>query len=160
MRGWLPLLLLALLLPAGCGFHPRGVVAGPPASLQPLWLSGLAEYHEFMRELRAQLHQAGTRLADDAAEAKGVLRLRLQEEGHVFSVNANNAAVEYEYLFTLHYTAEAPSGERLGEGEIKTRRIVYAPGGELLGRVREAEQRRRDVYAELASRLMQRLSAL
>ncbi len=153
------LLLPALLLLAGCGFHLRGAVPRPPAEMEPLWLAGLADYHPFVRELRRQLEWSGARLAGSAQEAGGVLRLSLSQESRVFSVNAYNSAVEYEYLFVLHYRTEHPPGTLRDEGRLESRRIVYAPGGELLGRVREGEMRQRDVYRELAGRLLQRLAA-
>ncbi|HHH12821.1 MAG TPA: hypothetical protein ENJ98_01150 [Thiolapillus brandeum] len=154
------LLLLAVLLLAGCGFQPRGEVTRPPAAMEPLLLRGLAEHHPFLRELRRQLERAGVQLATSADEAGGVLRISLKQESRIFSVNANNAAVEYEYLFTLRFDAEQPPGTSAGSGELQARRIVYAPGGQLLGRVREGEMRRRDVYSDLARRLIRRLAAL
>lgn len=131
-----------------------------PKELQPLRLTGLADYHPFMRELRHQLELAGAQLTEDPEQAKSLVRVRVRREGRVFSVNANNNAVEYEYLFTLDFDVESPPGTRLNSERIQTRRIVYAPGGELLGRVREGEMRERDVYSELAQRLIRRLSAL
>ena len=151
--------LFPLLLTA-CGFHPRGAMVQVPQKMQPVRLIGLQEYHPFMRELRHQLELADVRLTDDPAGAKSLVRVQLRREGRVFSVNANNNAVEYEYLFTLDFDVESPPGTRLNSERIQTRRIVYAPGGELLGRVREGEMRERDVYSELAQRLIRRLSAL
>ena len=155
---WLGALLLLAL--SACGFHPRGEAVTVPAGLQPLYLAGLPDYHPFMRELRRRLEQRGVRLADAPADAGGVVRISLKRESRIFSVNANNQAVEYEYLFTLGFRAEQPPGTAAGKGELQARRIVYAPGGELLGRVREGQMREKDVYADLARRLIRRLAAL
>ncbi len=151
--------LFPLLLTA-CGFHPRGAMVQVPQKMQPVRLTGLQEYHPFMRELRHQLELSGAQLTGDPAQAGSLIRIRLHRDDRVFSVNADNHAVEYEYLFTLDFDVESPPGTRLNSERIQTRRIVYAPGGELLGRVREGERRERDVYSELAQRLIRRLSAL
>ncbi len=154
------ILCLVSLLLAACGFHPRGTMVHLPERMQPVRFIGLADYHPLMRELRRQLHTAGVKLAEGDEAPASVVRLILRQEGHIFSVNGNNAAVEYEYTYTLNYHVETPPGSQARGGELETRRIVYAPGGELLGRVREGEVRERDVYSELAQRLIQRLSAL
>ncbi len=157
-RVWL--LLLTALLVTACGFQPRGQTPRPPARMEPLRIQGLTEWHPFVRELRNRLEQAGTVLTDDPKAAAGLLRVGpLERRSRVFSVNARNSAVEYEYLFILSYRVEAPPGTLVDQGTLETRRIVYAPGGELLGRVREGEVRERDVYAELARRLIRRLAA-
>ena len=160
-RGILLVLLLPLLL-AGCGFQPRGELPRPPADMQPLYLAGMADSHPFLRELRRELQESGTRLADERSEAKGVIRIRrLHKERRVFSVNANNKVVEYEILYTLKFVAERPPGKRvLDAPPLEARRIIYEPGGQLLGRVREADLRERDVYADLARRLIRQLAVL
>jgi outer membrane lipopolysaccharide assembly protein LptE/RlpB len=90
-----------------------------------------------------------------------VVRIRrLQRERRVFSVNANNKVVEYEIRYRLAYRLEQPPGTTVVTPEpLLARRIIYEPGGELLGRVREAELREQDVYADLARRLIRQLAS-
>ncbi len=153
------LVLLAVWL-TGCGFHPRGAVVAPSAALQPLQLSGLAAAHPFMRVLRRQLAEAGVRLAESQPAAARVRIIDLDRKRRVFSVNANNKAVEYEFVYRLRWRLEKPPGTVVLRPEpLVERRIVYEPGGELLGRVREAELRQEDVYADLAARLIRQLAA-
>lgn len=160
MRGG-PLLLLALLL-AGCGFQPRGQIVHLPESMQPLFLAGLPESHEFMRALRQELERDGVRLAQSSDQAGALLRIRrLERDREVFSVNANNKAVEYELVYRLAFSLQAPPGSEPRKGEpLLARRIIYEPGGELLGRVREAKMREKDVYHDLARRLIRQLAAM
>ncbi|RTZ73457.1 MAG: hypothetical protein DSZ00_06435 [Gammaproteobacteria bacterium] len=155
------LLVVAVLLSA-CGFHPRGEITRPPADMQPLLLVGLPDYNDFMRELRRQLEQAGVSLAQGQKDAASVVRIKqLKKERRVFSVNADNKAVEYEILYILKFVAEQPPGTRLLDPPpLEARRIIYEPGGQLLGRVREAELREADVYADLARRLIRQLAAM
>ncbi len=145
---------------AGCGFHPRGAVVAPSADLQPLQLSGLAAAHPFMRVLRRQLTEAGVQLAESREAAVRLRILDLDRKRRVFSVNANNKAVEYEFVYRLRWRLEKPPGTVILRPEpLVERRIVYEPGGELLGRVREAGLREQDVHADLAARLIRRLAA-
>lgn len=153
--------VLALLLPA-CGFQPRGQLVHLPAAMQPLFLTGLPESHEFMRVLRQALYRDGIRLARSKREAGALLSIRhLKREREVFSVNANNKAVEYELVYRLTFSLQAPPGSTPRKGEpLIVRRIIYEPGGELLGRVREARMREKDVYHDLARRLIRQLAAM
>ncbi len=161
IRLWVWLLLPVMLL-AGCGFHPRGELPRPPAKMEPVYLAGLADANPFMRVLRRELEQSGVQLADNPKKAGGVIRVRrLDRQRRVFSVNANNKVVEYEILYTLWFSAEQPPGTRILDAPpLQARRIIYEPGGELLGRVREAELREADVYADLARRLIRQLAAM
>jgi len=154
-------LMLAVALLAACGFQPRGEVPAPGADLQPLALTGLNPGHDFMRELRRQLQLAGVTLAETPDQAAAVVRIRrLDQDRRVFSVNADNKVVEYEILYRLAYRLERPPGHPLDRPDpLLARRIIYEPGGQLLGRVREAELRQQDVYADLARRLIRQLAS-
>ncbi len=154
------LLLLALL--SACGFHPRGETARPAAAISPVFITGLPAANPFVRELRHQFALSGVSLAADASQAATILHLsKLDRQRSVFSVNANNKAVEHEIRRSLRFSVEHPPGNKvLNNQELSTRYIVYDPGGELLGRTREAELRTQDAWRELAQRLITRLSKL
>jgi len=155
------LLGLVLLLTA-CGFHPRGESARPAAAISPVFLSGLPEHNPFVRELRRQMQLGGIRLTEERSQAATILHLgKLDRKRSVFSVNANNKAVEYEVRRSLRFSVEHPPGNKLlNDQDLSTGYIVYNPGGELLGRTREEELRTRDAYRELARRLVTRLGKL
>ena len=153
---WLPLVLTA------CGFHPRGESARPSSVISPVYITGLSDRNPFVQELIHQLQLNGISITSTADNAASILHLsRLKQHRSVFSVNANNKAVEHEITRSLHFSVEHPPGNRvLNDQELSTRYIVYNPGGELLGRTREAELRRQDAYRELAQRLLSRLSKI
>ncbi len=154
--------LLMLVLLGACGFHPRGESARPAAAISPVFISGLAEHHPLVRELRRQMQDSGVRLTAEQSQAATILRLgKPHRKRSVFSVNANNKAVEYEVRRSLRFSVEHPPGNGvLNDEELDTSYIVYNPGGELLGRAREEELRIRDAYRELAGRLVTRLSKI
>lgn len=159
-KGWFLLLMLVLL--SACGFHPRGETARPAAAISPVYITGLPQHNPFVRELRHQLQLGGASLTEARDQAATVLDLgELDHKRSVFSVNANNKVVEYEIERGLRFSVERPPGNRvLKNQELSTRYIVYDPGGQLLGRTREAELRTRDAYRELAHRLLNRLSKI
>lgn len=152
----------ALLLLGACGFQPRGESARPASTVSPVFITGLPGHNPFVRELRQQLQISGVSLATAQDQAATVLHLqKLDRKRSVFSVNANNKVVEYEIRRSLRYSIERPPGNKAVKNqELSTRYIVYDPGGELLGRTREAELRTRDAYRELAQRLVTRLSKI
>ncbi len=154
------LLMLAFL--SACGFHPRGEAARPAAAISPVFITGLPDGNRFVRELRQQLERSGVSLAPDASQAATILYLgKLDRKRSIFSVNANNKAVEYEVRRSLRFRVEHPPGNKLLNDQLlSTGYIVYNPGGELLGRTREEELRTRDAYRELARRLVTRLGKL
>lgn len=154
--------LAILVLLNACGFHPRGEAARPAAAISPVFIAGLPQHNPFVRELRHQLKLNGVSLAATPDQAATILDLgELDYQRSVFSVNANNKVVEYEIERSLHFGVERPPGNTvLKNQQLSTRYIVYDPGGQLLGRTREAELRAIDAYRELAQRLVTRLSKI
>ncbi len=155
-------LLLLLILLSACGFHPRGETARPAAAISPVYITGLPQHNPFVRELRHQLQLGGVSLTEARDQAATIIELgQMDHKRSVFSVNANNKVVEYEIERGLRFSVERPPGNRvLKNQELSTRYIVYDPGGQLLGRTREAELRTRDAYRELVQRLLNRLSKI
>ena len=155
------LLALVLLLSA-CDFHPRGESARPAATISPVYITGLTDRNPFVQELIHQLQLSGVNITSTEEDAATILHLgSLKQQRNVFSVNANNKVVEHEITRSLHFSAEHPPGSRVIDNqELSPRYIVYNPGGELLGRTREAELRKQDAYRELAQRLVTRLSKI
>ena len=154
--------LAILLLLNACGFHPREEAARPAAAISPVFIAGVPQHNPFVRELRHQLQLSGVSLAATRDQAATVLDLgELDHQRSVFSVNANNKVVEYEIERGLRFSVERPAGNTvLKNQQLSTRYIVYDPGGQLLGRTREAELRAQDAYRELAQRLINRLSKI
>jgi LPS-assembly lipoprotein len=153
------ILLLALVLSA-CGFHPRGV-QGDARAAGPVLIAGLPAGNLFVRELRHQLKLAGVAVTDNPDQAATVLRLwPVDRERALFSVNANNKAVEYEIRLRLPFRIEHPPGRKGEMRYLESRYLAYDPGGQLLGRTREAKLRQDDAYRDMARRLIDHLASL
>ncbi len=153
------MLFLALALTA-CGFHPRGV-QGDARAAGPVFIAGLPAGNLFVRELRHQLQLAGVAVTDDPGQAATVLRLGpVDRKRAVFSVNANNKVVEYEIRLRLPFRIEHPPGRKGEMQYLESRYLAYDPGGQLLGRTREARLRQDDAYRDMSRRLIDRLASL
>ncbi len=152
-------LLLLLGLLAGCGFQPRGVNDVDLSALGPVRILGQGESNPLVRELRYQLQQAGAQVIDTTDGAATLIRIhQLKRKSSVFSVDKRNKALEYEVDHRVTYSVESPPGKmRLNHQQLRNRSIVYAPGGALLGRIREAELQKSDAYRDLVQQLLQRL---
>ena len=130
--------------------------------MQPIFLAGMSESNPFMRELRYQLETAGVELADRRQQAASVLLVkRLATNRRVFSVDARNKVAEYEIVYKLNALVQQPPGTLRKKFEpMVERRIIYDQGGQILSRVRETRTREKDVYRDLARRLIRRLASL
>ena len=157
-------LLLLVVLPglAGCGFHPRGQEMTPPPQLSPVSVSGLASHHPFYRELTHQLAVSGVKLTTDEQAASTLLKIHSQKtDRRVLSVNARNNTVEYEIVESLQYSIQRPPDAAGGEPLfLSTHRILFNPGIQILGRDREENLLREDMYKQLARLLINQLAAV
>ena len=156
----LAFILFPALMLSACGFHLRGV-QGDARAAGPVLIAGLPAGNLFVRELRHQLKLAGVALTDDPDQAATVLRLgSIDRKRALFSVNANNKAVEYEIRLRLPFRIEHPPGHKGEQQYLESRYLAYDPGGQLLGRTREARLRQDDAYRDMSRRLIDRLAKL
>ena len=157
---WLPLIFVLLSLTA-CGFHPRGQAMAPSPQLSPALVSGLPVHHPFYRELTHQLELSGVDLTTDKQAASTLLKIHSQRaDRRILSVNARNKTVEYEIEESLEYSVQRPPGTQEGEHLfLKANRILFNPGIQILGRDREENLLRADMYKQLARLLINQLAA-
>jgi LPS-assembly lipoprotein len=154
------LLVLGLSLSA-CGFHARGQSGADASAAGPVFIAGLPAGDLFVRELHHQLQLADVAIADNPKEAATVVRLGpVDRKRSVFSVNANNKVVEYEIRLRLPFRIEHPPGRKGEMQYLESRYLAYDPGGQLLGRTREARLRQNDAYRDMSRRLIDRLGAV
>ncbi len=158
----LALLVFIALSLGGCGFHARGQSgSGAASAAAPVLLAGLPSGNLFLRELRHQLQLANVSITDDPRQAATVLRLEpMDRKRSVFSVNANNKVVEYEIRLRLRFRIEHPPGRKGEMQYLESRYLAYDPGGQLLGRTREARLRQEDAWRDMSRRLIERLGAV
>jgi LPS-assembly lipoprotein len=157
----LALLLLPLLLFAGCGFQPRGQVSAVSAVYSPLHVAGLAANSALRIELEQQLRGAGAELTSNPAEAAAILHLaRLESATRVLSVDSFNKAVELELEESVRVVLRPAGAGALSPQTFRAVRILYQPGDAILASHREATVLRSDMQRELATRIARHLGAL
>jgi LPS-assembly lipoprotein len=157
----LPLLLLMLIL-AGCGYQLRGAggsMAMPQIS--PLYISGLAFADPFSQTLRNNLAGAEVVLVDSAVGAKETLYIfNHVRDKRVHSVGSRGKVLEYELTESLSFSlGRMPDRFAREKAEVlSVRRIYTNPETETLGRQYEEAELRKDMYQQLASRLMRQMA--
>ncbi len=150
--------LLVLSMLSACGFQLRGQLPQLAHIPGPWQLQGVAPYSDLSHEMTRQLHQAGVQLV--TRDGQRILEIsELQQDTRLFSVNAQNEAVEYELIlswqFALRHPRQPPS---LNPTRIRTSRVVYQPQADRLSSDREAQQLRTDMQRELVTRMLRMLT--
>ncbi|MGV6826601.1 MAG: LPS-assembly lipoprotein LptE [bacterium] len=152
------LLLLVSVWLAGCGFQPRGELPQLSGSLSPMQIKGINNTHPFRRILEDRLVIAGIKLTDDTA-ANSTLRIhKIKSDRVTLSVDNRNKTVEYEISNSVDFSLLGTSGTTLTERQkISARQILFNPGDDLLGRTQEETLLRRDMYEDIANRIITRI---
>lgn len=155
-------LLLALSLSA-CGFQLRGAGGSMSlASLSPLFIRGLSTADPFYQVLRSNLRGADAEIVQDRAAARETLIIyNHKRDKKIHSVGARGRVLEYELIESLSFTlGSMPSRfERERAKVLSVRRIYTNPETETLGRQYEETELRRDMYQQLSTQLLRRISA-
>lgn len=150
-----------LLMLAGCGFQPRGESARPAANLSPVIITGQAEHTPFHRVLSEALDDAGVSLGNRDSAVTRIHVLRQKSKRLVLSVDERGKTVEFELEESLEYRLTHPVGSTpTPVRKLVSRRILYNPGTQLLGRSREQAMLRQDMYQELSRQLINHLATL
>jgi len=96
--------LLAVLVTAGCGFHPRGTTQVPP-ELKTLIVQSGDPYGPLARTVRQQLRINDVNIVEDSKEASAkyaTLRLGAETQGRdTASVFISGTTAEYSLVMTL-----------------------------------------------------------
>ncbi|MBF0256139.1 MAG: hypothetical protein HQL47_06710 [Gammaproteobacteria bacterium] len=154
--------VLLMLLLSGCGYQLRGAggsMAMPQIS--PLYINGLALADPFTQVLRNNLRGAEVEVTDNPAAAKQTLYVfnHLRDK-RVHSVGSRGKVLEYELIESLSFRLGSPP-DRFDQTKaevLSVRRIYTNPETETLGRQYEEAELRRDMYQQLASRLMRQMA--
>jgi LPS-assembly lipoprotein len=156
-------LVLLLVSLAGCGFQLRG--ADGALSLEgisPLFISGLAIADPFTQVLRSNLRGSDVALVEQASAAKETLSVfNHKREKKVHSIGARGRVLEYALTERLSFSLGGMPGrfEQESAEVLSVRRVYTNPETETLGRQYEENQLRRDMYQELATKLIRRMAS-
>jgi LPS-assembly lipoprotein len=160
MPGWsrpLCLVLVSATL-AACGFHLRPGAELPPA-LQATYIESRSPYQGVARVLRGELKSAGASVVEDPQAATAILQLISERsQQRVLSVGSGGKASEYELFEEVTFALLDGQRQTLLEPQTlsMTRDMVFDET-ELLGKVAEGEDIRRQMQRRLARQIMTRI---
>lgn len=156
----LSLVVLALSLAAGCGFHLRGQEPLPAIFATP-YVDAKDHYTPLYAALDERLRAAGARPVPNAADASAVIRLHVDDTGRdLLSVTADNKPGEYEVYYAAEFSVSNGATELLSRKQVKlTREYGYDESAVLAKEIEEATLRKA-LAEEIADQIMRRLAAL
>ncbi|HHO69691.1 MAG TPA: hypothetical protein ENK12_11725 [Gammaproteobacteria bacterium] len=154
------LTMLAAALLSACGFQLRGTVTLPPV-LAVTYIEAEAPYAGIAAALRRELQSAGARITDDRKEATAVIHiLSHRARQRVLSVGSSGRASEYELFEEVRFELLDPAGQvRVAPQSLRMARDFVFDETQLLGKVEEANDIRRQMRASLARQIITRIGA-
>ena len=156
----LGLVVLALTLAAGCGFHLRGQTPLPALFATP-YVDAEDRYTPLYAALDARLRAAGANPAPNAAAASAVIRLHVDDTGRdLLSVTADNKPGEYEVYYAAEFSVSNGATELLSRKQVKLTREYGYDESAVLAKEHEEQTLRIALAEEIADQIMRRLAAL
>ncbi|MCO6411534.1 MAG: hypothetical protein J5I92_02200 [Thiogranum sp.] len=156
----LHLLWLAALgvMLGACGFHLRAS-AELPLILQHTYIQSDTPYQGVTPVLRGELISAGATIADEPQQATAILVLSNERsQRRVLSVGSGGKASEYELYEAVTFTVRDPQGNTLLDPQtLSVTRDMVFDQTQLLGKVSEGEDIKRQMRRSLARQIMTRI---
>ena len=154
------LLVLVLVLQAGCGFRLRGSLE-IPADYNPMLIQAPAG-SAVERAMRDLLAGSQVRLTNNPAEAKLTLRILSENRSErVAAVNLNGKALAYELHYLVDFEVIGPDGKPKAHRQtLDLNRTFDNPDVEVLGKRLEQAMIYEDFAVEAADRILMRLRAV
>ena len=151
------LMLLGVLILAGCGFHLRGYMGMPFATM---YINTANPGTQFMIELRRNLEANNVTLVDNAEKAEVILDIAYEQAGkQVLTLGADGRVNEFRLSYRVSMRAydlkqqtwlAAEEMEQLRDFSYDDTQILAKESGEL--------QLQRNMQSEMVQQLMRRLS--
>ena len=154
------LVLLSMVVLAGCGFQLRG--AGQiPAVLQRPYLEAADRYTPFHAALMESLTLAGVPAEPARDGATAVIRIHQDRvEREVLTISARNTPEEFELFYTVEFSVEVDGREVLARQVLTLVRDYAYDETAVLAMQHEEDDIRAALARELAVLVTARLSAL
>jgi LPS-assembly lipoprotein len=145
------LLTAATALSTGCGFHPRGSAALPPA-MAVTFIKSSDPFSTLVDDFSAALRVHDIRVTQDRSEATAVLNiLDSKINTRVLSFDTAGKVLEYEILQTIRFSVVTAGNEMLvPEQSVSMSRDYIYSSTDVLGKQRE----RKIVLANLQSNIV------
>ncbi len=155
-----PVVVLALAVASGCGFHLRGQTPLPASMARP-YIEGADRFTPLYAALVAQLDAAGAVPAANAAEATAVIRLHVDETGReVLSVTADNKPGEYEVYYIAEFSVTGGASELIARQRVRLTRDYGYDETAVLAKEHEEESLRIALADDIATLILRRVAAL
>lgn len=148
-----------VVMASGCGFQLRGTDTMPEQLMQAR-IDAVDPFSPLLRELRPRLQAAGVDLDQPEQPARIVIS---QDElrTEVLSVGAQARVREFELVYQLRFRVLDAEGQLLlANQQLELRREFSFDEAQLLGKAREEEFLRDELYRQMAELIMVRLSAI
>jgi LPS-assembly lipoprotein len=153
-------MLVALTLLTGCGFHLQGHTP-LPESIKTPFVEASDRQSEFVQSLRRALLTSGARPTEQKGDASAVVSILKDDfTKRVLSLSATNQPSEYEITYTVRFSVTAGDKELLPPQEVSSTRSYSFDERLLLAKSHEEAVLRQDMAHDLADIVMRRLSSL
>jgi len=155
------MLVSALLLLSGCGFHLRGNI-DLPAGLQQMHVQGAAKHSALGLELRRSLSASGVNVVSDVGAAQVILKVSPPAfERRLLTVSGTSGKVaEYELIYTLNVSLHNRKGAvLLAPQTLRQLRDYTYDRDNVLGKGNEEARLKTDMQRDLVRQVLSRLKA-
>ena len=154
------LVLAAVLLLEGCGFHLQGRQVLPPV-LAAAYLDPADAQSDFYLGLRSALRASGSTIPE--AAGAGVATIRIIDDGteeRVLTVSARNVQTAYQLIYTVRIAVSSGGRELIAPEVHSVSREYSFDAAALLAKEREKEALSAALADDLVTIVMRRLASL
>jgi LPS-assembly lipoprotein len=154
------LMLLAVVLLAGCGFHLRGSADLPPA-MSVTFIKGVRPFGTLADDFSEALRLRGITVTDREANATAVLHIMQDStDKQVLSVDINGNVLEYEIRQSIRFSVTTADGRPVvAEQSAALSRDYIFSSTDVLGKQREEQVVRATLQENLVNIAMLRIAA-
>jgi LPS-assembly lipoprotein len=151
------LLLLSMVLMAGCGFHLRGQ-AGMP--FKTMYINTAMPGSPFVMELRRSMEANRVQLVDNAEKAEVILDIASEESGkQVLTLGADGRANEFRLSYRVSLRAyDLKQQTWLPAQDLEQLRDYSYDDAHVLAKESEELQLQKNMQSEMVQQLLRRLS--
>jgi LPS-assembly lipoprotein len=154
------LVVLLLLLAAGCGFSLQGATS-TPAAMQRTYIDTPDRFSQFYRELRRNLQAAGVEVLDSPQGATATLSILFDlTDQRVLSVSARNVPTEFEVFYTVRYAITSGGQSLLEAQELTLTRDYTYDSTLVLGKAKEEQLMRDAIVDDLVRIVLKQISTI
>jgi LPS-assembly lipoprotein len=157
----LPVLAIAALLLAGCGFHLRQE-ANLPASMKKVHIQIADPTSPLAKDLAKALPRSGTEIVDNVAPGVAVMNISANTiSTDVLSVGGNARATEYSLRYHVEFEVQDAAGTSLlPKQTIELSREFTFDSSQALGVAAEVDLLTQELQRDMTQTILRRLEAL